>query len=421
MIAGLAVCLTLLEVAILYRAARGATALLVPVVAINTLMTLGYLFWDNVAADGLVSAQLAASPEQLHAALAASLWFTVALTVGGVVIAPRSVLLAGGEGVSLPAGALVLTAYLILALQLYGVRSDVLRAPEYLDFSGPRWAVTISGAFVPMALLALCFAVSQPGRHRLFAVIGLAAWVLVLFGASSRSIALVPGMLVMGYALSRGVTSRRGFAVRVAVAIVTTEVLAEMALALRSNPGGVGILPLGERLWSDPSIVLAPNQVLGNVLFSTPLTGAVADIAIPRAAFWTAINPLPGAMTDWPAIGPFLRINVNTPFSGLGELAAQGVGVLVIYGLAAGLALSWTTRIADALPGVWRTVGVFSVLALVTLFSLEMLQYNLRAGTRLLWYALAWMLFLRVVAGFATAGGASEPRSPAPGPLVRRT
>lgn len=397
----LAIGVTTVEVAALTIAARGFTAPLVSVLVINTIAIAGFALWLDVRHEAVVSAQLPVSQEQITQALLASLALTGAITVGALLARPAPIVANRLEAVRVPTRGMIALGYAVIAIAVLGRGSAILRSSEYLGANGPLWAASLAGALLPLGALAFCVALFQPG-HRVAAGIGLLLVFMILLGAASRQAALIPGMLILGRMLAPTPSSgrRRLGLLSVGVALIGTVVLAQLVLELRLNPGGVGIVRLSERIAADPGIVtsqLNPAEVLGNTLFATPLTARVAAVPLPMDVLWTAVNPLPGSMTDWPVMAPSLRINIYTPFNAVGELAAMGWSALVGYGLFAGLILGVLSRIAGGLPTKWRLVGVIAVMGLTVLFSVTLLQYNLRTGTRLLWYAAAVLLALRVV------------------------
>jgi len=387
--------LTIGEVAALFTRAGGFVPTVIPVVTLNSLMTLGYLFWDDVRTEAVVSADLPVTQRELFAALLLTLSFTLALTCGTLLAGAKPVL--RSAGVKLPVGLLVLAGYAVIVPYIYGRRGAILEG-DYLSYSGPLWAVSVGTALVPAALLAFACALFQPG-YRAAAGVGLASLFLMRFGASSRQMALIPGMLLLGRALSPTVR-RSATVVSVTIAAVVTLVLAQLAITLRSNPAGVGILPLAKRLVSDPGTIfnqLDPASVFGNVLFSTPQVAKTAEKPISMHAFWVSVDPRPGSVSGFPQISAQLRLNVNTPFSGLGELGAQGLIVVGLYGAVVGLILGVLTRVLMRLRPDWRSVATVTLVALVTLFPITLLQYNLRTGSRLIWYAMFPLFLLYVL------------------------
>lgn len=379
---------------------RGFCVPMIPVLIVNILMTLGYVLWPHLANVATVSAKLPPDQHQLRVALVVSLTFTTALTLGAVVIPSRSLDLRQHR-VSLREGNLFWFAMAILALRLLGEGKTILRSGDYLGYGGPTWAISIGTALTPIGILCFAYCRFAASRYRLMTLLGILAFALILFGGATRQLALIPPLVLVGYLFAgRRLASWR---TRVPVILGTataTLLLAQLVISLRANPGGVGILTLIGVLWHSPGQVASnflPEQTLGNILFSTPLTGRVSLLNLPRRAFWTSVNPLPGSMTEWPTIAPRQRLNVFTPYSGLGELGAQGSFYVAIYGAAAGAVFSFATRLVFSFPAAWRVGGNLALLSLASVFSITILQYNLRTGTRLLWYTLGLIMFLLLV------------------------
>ena len=399
---GLAVLVTAVGVWLLRTRAGGLTVPIIPLVLVNALMIGGVLFWDSVADEAAVSAQLPPTPEMLMDSLKIALIFTSALTAGALLVGPRPIALSSKDTLRLPVGTLVVVGYAILALTIYGHGSALMYAPTYGadGYGGPVGAAIAGTALAPVAILMLAYAVFQPGGHRPVAWLGLAAWCLVLFAMSTRQLALVPAMLVLGRILAPARDGRKLRPFWVGVAVLGTLALAQLALIMRSTAGGVGLRPFWARIQADPGLLadqFDPQTVMGNILFSTPLTAHVAQLNLPTGAFWTSVTPEPTGMTDWPMLAPQFRVNFFTPFNGLGELAAYGPWYLIGYGMAAGAYLALLSRLAVRLSGALRVVAQLMAVGISILFSVTLLQYNLRSDTRLLWYSCAALIGLWMV------------------------
>ena len=131
-----------------------------------------------------------------------------------------------------------------------------------------------------------------------------------------------------------------------------------------------------------------PLSLLGTYSSAYPLTGYIATSAEqpPLSYLLTAVNPFPGSFTTG---GDPVQSTVEhyTPFNALGELALYGMPALVRV-----LRDRWVRSDASSNPGRqarWRTKSRRApcVGASLSLFSVSILQYNLRSSTRLLWYA----------------------------------
>ncbi|MGY4859494.1 hypothetical protein [Cryobacterium sp. AP23] len=392
--------LACVEVAVLMRRAGGFTAMVIPVVAVNAILLSSVFLWPVVAVDAIVSYRFTVTTEDLTRVAIIGMVFTAAFTAGALLIGRGRNLRHGGPqrfDIKLPQGALVFAAYAILAVTVVGYGESLIRG-GYLGGTGPEWAVTMSNALTPVALLAVCLAAYRPGPARFLAVVGVVVWTLVLFGRSSRTLAALPAFLVVGQVLANSKPPRW---FHIVTASVATIVLLQLPLALRVNSGGVGILTLGERLLSNPGEVFAnfnPGAIIGNVLFSAPLAAVVSERTIPMNAFWVSVSPAFGSSSGWAEISPYLRIIPSTPYNAIGELASHGWLLLIITALATGMLLALSERIAASVPGVPGTIGIMLVMAVTALYSVSILQYNLRNSSRLVWYILIGVILLRFVA-----------------------
>jgi hypothetical protein len=176
--------------------------------------------------------------------------------------------------------------------------------------------------------------------------------------------------------------------------------LFQLPLALRTGPDDpAGLTPYARAIVHDPHAALLsdPSAAVGNVLFAVPLAGTVAESgSVSNADFLTSINPLPGHFTNWESIKNHLRVNYNTPYSALGELASCGTGHLVAFFLFTGALLSLVQRCVARLTGSLRVVGFLAASSFSGFFAIDLLQYNLRSAVRFLVYLLLIVLALRL-------------------------
>jgi hypothetical protein len=165
----------------------------------------------------------------------------------------------------------------------------------------------------------------------------------------------------------------------------------QLPLVGRANPDGVGIIPLTQQVIFRPEEIFSGfslDGILGNILFSGPLTGVVANRQIPLEALWVGVNPLPGSWAGWGEYKNALRVDSSTPYNALGELGAHGWFALVGVAFAVGLLLALSTRISSRLEGAYALAASLLVLGITVFFSVSILQYNLRSSIRLVWYIL---------------------------------
>lgn len=393
--------LAALEIALLTRAAGGFTALVVPVVSVNLVLLSAPFLWDGIRDESIVSLHLESTPEMHILSAKIGIVFAFAFTVGALLGGPRGITnrLAGVSAIRIPVsnGALVAAGYLGIALTIYARRGALLRG-GYNEVSGPDWAASISNSITPLAMLALCIAAARPGRWRVVAAFGIGIWFLILFGRASRTVAALPALVVFAKALSTG--ARVGKVSGVVVLVLTTFLL-QLPLVTRANPGGVGILAIAEFVAERPEKLvegfgLAP--LLGNVLFSGPLTSIVALRPIDLHALWVSLNPSPGFMTDWPYIRSSLRLDESTPYNALGELAAHGWIPLVIVSAAVGFVIALASNVSARIRGAYGFAASLLVLGVTSFFAVSILQYNLRSSVRLVWYVVVGVVVLAAAA-----------------------
>lgn len=386
-----------LEIAVLFKVAGGFTPAVLPIPVINGVLLTSVFLWDRVGAEAKYGVSLRVPEDlQLYAAVV-GIVFCAAYTSGAVLAGPRHIhmsierigesLARFGQSFPIPCGPLVGVGYVGIVLTAFAWQGALVQG-RYLEAHGPTWAVILSNAVTPLAVLALCLAAARPGRWRALAIIGVGLWFLVLFGRSTRNIAAMPAMIVLAMAVASGRRIRMRYLI---IAAVATIALLQLVIFGRGNPGGVGLVPLGTQLFTAPQAILADFSfygILGNVWISGPLTAVVAQRPIPTEALWISINPAPGVLAGWGEIQDSLRLNMYTPYNTLGELGSHGWTAVVFVAFVAGFGLSLSTRIASKMQGAYAMIAMVVVLAIVALFSVTVLQYNLRASMRLVWYAL---------------------------------
>lgn len=401
------------------------------IAVLNGVGVIGYCFYPSIETTARVSTRLTYDPSayaaaaQIFAAASLSLWI-------GALVAGRGAPLSRTSGESrsevivgflrsIPTGKGLAAAVLPLLVGIYGWGpSSLIRRSFYLESSGPTTFVKIASGLVPIGVAsAAFFAFGAPRRRD-----SVAGWILVwvylayAFATGSRLLALVP-VLILGIRFLvriESVEGRRPNIGTLIVALGLTLVFLHLPLALRSAPGDAGLAPYARDIFHRPSLLWPGNPLssVGNVLFSVPLTGdiAVHRTALPSSFFTTAINPLPGSWTSWPHIQHLLELNQFTPYSSLGELSLYGWPFLVGYFLAVGfLAVRMQARFAR-LAVAGNLVGEIVLSAAFLLFSVELLQYNLRSATRLLWYSGVLLLVVEVAPSLLRSRSAGPTTAP---------
>lgn len=416
-----------IEIYLLNKAANGFTAAAIPVIVVNVTLLAALLCWQEVielaATTTYAAAILPGDADSLISAAVIGIAFSAAYTAGALVAGPRNIRVSAeqiglaisqiGKTIKLPNVALVIIGYAGIFLAVYAWQGALIQG-RYIEHGGPAWAVSLSSITIPLSLLAFMLMVVGRGPWRGLAFLGLGLLLVILFARATRALVMFPLMLALTRAL---LPNKRLRGISLILILAAAVFSLQIPMVGRRNPDGVGIVPLGRILFSHPQEFFSQidiASVAGNVLFSAPLTAAVAERHISSTAFWTSVNPLPSGMTAWTDIRRSLRINYYTPYSALGELAAQGWLVLVVSAGAAGFILALATRIASSFPGNFRIAAVILVLAIISLFAFSILQYNLRASARLVWYSLVsvgaiWLATISLGPRLTQAGKGSSP------------
>lgn len=404
MLALVAAC-TWIQVSTLQRAIGELLPLgAIPILGLNIVGASGYFFYDNISRDALVSAAL---PADAHAyRMAAAIFATASLSVwvGALLLARRE----GQTRLAVPTasgkfgtGLLVSAAVVPLVLAIVGRGPAALLSRDgYL--TGRTTAGQIAGELLlPIGLVAVGVLIfDRPRPVAMPVVLGLlVVYLAVYLSLGSRGFGLVPGLLMVGAIMA----GRKIGWYTLAIGLLVTLFLLQLPLALRAEgpTAPAGLLPYVGQLMADPTSALASNPypVVGNVLFSVPLTGVVAhgESGVTVGTLAISVNPLPGTMAGWPDISADLRINPYTPYSGLGELGALGLPVVALYFVVVGAGLSGIQRAVRRLPDTRVLVAFVSCAGLTLLLVANLLQYNLRTGSRYVWYIVLIVAILHLI------------------------
>lgn len=369
------------------------------VTTLNFVGVTGYLSYRSIAAVAQVSARLPDSNSLYLDSAAIFAVGSLGFWLGGLAVQSgrhRNPVKGTSAYIKSVPTVAVLTIGLCVALATIAAYtpSALVRRPFYLAAYGPHILVSASSMATPVAVALLAFTAQDRSRSGLarfgcWTILGMQ--VVVLFALGTRMIAMLPVILFMGRGFQRSARWRT-----IAVGVITgvmTLFLLQLPLSLRSN-GEAGLAPFSAEFRADPAAVLTPNvgALAGNVLFAVPLAGTVhlrAAGNLPAGYLSSTLSPLPGVMTDWSIVRQSLSLNRSTPYSGLGELAALGMGWLLAFGVAISAALGWLSRACSGLPPRIRFMVILAGHGMVALFSLDLLQYNLRSGMRLIWYLAA--------------------------------
>ncbi|WP_307319894.1 hypothetical protein [Microbacterium sp. SORGH_AS_0862] len=224
----------------------------------------------------------------------------------------------------------------------------------------------------------------------------LACYVMLMLSFGSRRFALLPVLFALGFFLARNTAgTRRGLLLGGVLSLL----LLPLPLEFRSNSMH-GIIPYVATLshldWEDIDWFGAVN----NVLVSFPIIGESAYGGHPvyLSDLLVALNPLPGDAAGFYDSYQRLRLNFFTPMAGIGELGAIGWTAVAPFFAGLGAALAWIElSVRRQLVGGSLIYGGL-LIALTALFSLQMVQYNLRSAVRLLFYAIVIEIVRRMLA-----------------------
>jgi hypothetical protein len=241
-------------------------------------------------------------------------------------------------------------------------------------------------ALPSIALLGWLYQVSPTRQGKRFALFVVGIYAITLFSLGTRTLALLPPMLILGMIAARPESPRlRVFLVLAAAASLP---ILQIPLTVRGNTSH-GLVPYLGVLSHGISFDL--TSVASNVLFAFQLTGYVAFSAphLDVHSLLISLDPRSGAASGWYGIEPQLRINIYTPYNALGELGNYGWLALVGFYTSLGVYLCHLENHVRRL--LFRGQGLFALplFALACLFLALTLEYNLRSCVRILYYLFA--------------------------------
>lgn len=420
------------------------------VVVLNLVGCLGYLYYGGIASEAAVSAILPEDRETYLRSIQAFAIFSAMCCAGSVAAGWATAPSLRRRGVDrsnifentlaavgrLRARPLLFATVVLVPLVMLVVGyspAGLVRRSFYLEFGGPVVLVVLGTVVAPVAFVlgaVLLFSGAGPAG-RVFGAATTTGYFVVMFGMGTRGLALYPLLLLFAWLVGGGWRHRGAALAASAGALLATLWLLSLVLTLRYG-NGAGWAPYLEFVDASPSSLGEINiaALAGNVLFSVPLTGTVIVAKdLPASLLYTALTPLPSSMTDWATSHTIVSLNPSTPYNGLGELMAHGVVPFVVVAFAVGAALTAAQLWNADLPLVVRVVSWLTGLGLAGALSLDLLQYNLRSGMRVVWYLLALSVVFHLVARFLDPAVPAEPAVPAaapvrpeavPGPLARR-
>jgi hypothetical protein len=424
----------------------GVSPLLIVACALVATAVLGALFGRSVGANGGVSVTLSLDDTDTWRTAVLLCWSATVLLVGGgaaLAVLRRRPLAAVAAHVTVPPSA----ARTRLEAWGRGVDRTVRRAGEALQGPEPRArGLLLAASALPLVALVLvdgtallerndyligasgsidgsiakvglvgvigCGLVAglDRGATRVAALVAASGYLVVFFAMGSRSLAMVPVLVAIGVHVAR---PRRASAFLLAGSVVLALLLLPIPLYLR----GIGTHGLVPYLAALPDLLGQEDVFSGaadNLLISFPLVGTTAFGVphLPLHLFWMQVDPRPGSTVGWYDVDQALRLNLDTPYAGAGELANYGWGVLTGFWLVAGMLLGAVQREIADLTALGRRGVALALTALPLVFAILILQYNLRSAVRLLVYTAVLALAARALRALRDLGT----RLPAPTP-----
>lgn len=388
-------------------------------ITIAAVGTVGYFLADQLAGLGGGSVLLVLDGEErVDTALifaASVLAFVVGAVVASVAVKKRPRIALGAYEVSARARTwMLIVAAIPIIMVIVAVGPSILSRTEYLAggsnraiFGLAQQLATATGALVGYVIAA------ARGSQRVAGVVLMLAYVGVFFSLGSRRLAVLPIVFVIGALMARPTRVWLKLGVAGAVSVLALPI----PLFLRSMQqhgldayvSDLNQYDLGNVDWL---------TTLNNVLIAFPITAASAlrVESNPIEYFLVSINPLSGESAGWYEISSVLRLNDYTPFSTVGELWNYGPLVAVATWAVLGVIAVWLDR---AIGDLWSARLPFlglAVLGLSALFALQALQYNLRASSRMMLYAIllavAGLIYVRLRDGARAGREARRSRLP---------
>lgn len=272
--------------------------------------------------------------------------------------------------------------------------ATLISAPQYLLFSGPLVLAKIGFALLPVGMLlsALMLYSGRNGAGRsLVGAVLLGVYALTAFASASRIIVFLPIAVLIASSFQHGQLRKTSLF----FALLAVTVLLPLPISLRAQTAH-GLLPYSAQLYHHPAAVLTfhLSSSVNNVLIAYPLTNFVTHQHIAMGAFNASVSPLPGSLSGYASYANQLRVDYFVPYSAVGEAFAHGAALGAAYFFVAGLvfSLAWRAARSPTRDAIFRVL----TLALCVLFSLQMLQYNLRTVTRFEYYLGALFVLTRL-------------------------
>jgi hypothetical protein len=267
----------------------------------------------------------------------------------------------------------------VLLVSSYG--GDLFLRTEYIPEN-----ISILKTLGKITLFLMLFQLRSMVKSEILIFFVYALYFFILIGYGSRMLALLPLINLVSLIMN---SNRRSGLIQLSLHVLLCILF--IIIAIQGRRLSVhGLVPYLSDIFTngvDLNIALfAVNYVTS---YSYSLTAFLtSEINYSTSYFYTSISPMFGNMAGWPEIKDALRVNTYVPYNGLSELAAIGYGVLAMYFISVGFLFKGMERYFYG-----NFFALMVVMCLSCLFTVEILQYNLRSATRLLYYSVI-LLFL---------------------------
>ncbi|GAA3672632.1 hypothetical protein GCM10023081_08720 [Arthrobacter ginkgonis] len=381
---------------------------------------IGTLFYSGIQEETRTGASIVIVLNDLQTTETLKLFTVASLSTlsGGLatlLILPRLKRRASIKGFSRGLTRLVLFGCAVpLVILFVSAGGRLLRRTDYI--AEAVQVAGISALAVQLAIAAVIvlgyITVSAKGAVRFWAVLMLVGYLLNFFGTGSRRLAMAPLLFMVGALLAR--RTRLTYWALAAAALLSFYLL-KLPLYLRGLPEH-GVLPYMAQMPGFLDYEVGWESMALNILVSFGIVGATAYQAppIPTDAFWASVNPLGGKAAGWYEYAADMRLNVYTPYAGVGELGNQGTIHVVIYFVIVGVLLALGDRAVLRLAARGHGIVSLALVGMAGLFFLYSIQYNLRSSTRMLVYGVV----IAMVAGMVSRYMVKR-RQPAPRQAIR--
>lgn len=202
---------------------------------------------------------------------------------------------------------------------------------------------------------------------------------------------------ILLYAILLYVQSKRDLRANVNffLLIVLSVVLLLYTMQLRALPQH-GLIPYLRFL---PDSIKNFGDQLYFVIYYLFIYGFFAAVQTQNSAIinWSttliALNPFTGNLAGWYDIADQMRLNLYAPFSLYGEIFSIGWGVTFVYFLTIGYLFGLFENYIRRFYSQGKYLSGHVIYLLAVMFTIYAYEYNLRSGTRYIYYAILWIIF----------------------------